>query len=96
MKKLERDPSNRVLFGICGGFARYFGVDADFVRILWIFSLLFGGIGLVPYVAAIFLVVSVIFLATDPWVEPRMFALAAVSLAVLVGMIMIMVFVKPD
>ncbi len=56
MKKFERCPDNRVLFGVCGGLAEYLGLDANLVRVLWIASVLFGGVGLLPYIAAIFLV----------------------------------------
>ncbi len=55
MKRLERSRSSRVLFGVCGGFGEYFDLDADVVRVLWIVSILLGGIGILPYVAAILL-----------------------------------------
>lgn len=56
MKKLERSRSDRILFGVCGGLGEYLGVDANLIRVVWILSLLGGGAGLLPYVAAIFLV----------------------------------------
>jgi phage shock protein C len=56
VKKLERSRGDRVLFGVCGGFGRYFGVDGDLVRVVWIASILAGGVGLIPYIAAVFLV----------------------------------------
>ena len=56
MKKLERSRSERVLFGVCGGVARYLGVDADLVRVLWLVSVAAGGLGWVLYIAAYFLV----------------------------------------
>ena len=55
VKRLERSRTDRVLFGVCGGFGEYFGIDADVVRMLWILSVLLGGIGVIPYVAAILL-----------------------------------------
>jgi phage shock protein PspC (stress-responsive transcriptional regulator) len=44
-----------MLFGVCGGFGEYFGVNTDVVRLIWIFTVLLGGIGILPYVAAILL-----------------------------------------
>jgi phage shock protein C len=55
VKRLERSRTDRLLFGVCGGFGEYFGVDADLVRVLWIVTVLLGGIGVLPYVAAILL-----------------------------------------
>ena len=55
MRKLERSRSDRIVAGVCGGVARYFGIDANVVRILWIVSLLLACVGVIPYVAAIFL-----------------------------------------
>jgi len=55
MKKLERSRTDRVLAGVCGGLGRYLGVDSDIVRVAWILSLLAGGVGLIPYVVAAFL-----------------------------------------
>lgn len=55
MKKIERSWDNRMLFGVCGGFARAFGWDSDLVRVMWILTSLLGGAGIFVYVAAIFL-----------------------------------------
>ena len=55
MKKLQRSRADRVFTGVCGGVARYFGVDADIVRLLWLVSIVVAGLGVLPYVAAIFL-----------------------------------------
>jgi phage shock protein C len=52
VKRLERSRNDRVLLGVCGGFGEYFGIDGDLVRILWILSVVAGGLGIVPYVAA--------------------------------------------
>lgn len=56
MRMLKRSQTNRVLFGVCGGIAEAYSVDADVVRAVWILAGLCGGIGLVPYVAALLLV----------------------------------------
>ncbi|MCA9752318.1 MAG: PspC domain-containing protein, partial [Gemmatimonadetes bacterium] len=55
MKRLVRSRDEKILFGVCGGVAEYFGIDANIVRLVWILSVLLGGFGLIPYVAAIFL-----------------------------------------
>lgn len=55
MKRLERSRSQRILMGVCGGLAEYLRVDPDLVRVIWILSVLCGGIGIIPYVVAIFL-----------------------------------------
>ena len=52
MKRLERSRTDRVLLGVCGGLGEYFSIDGDVVRVVWVLSIVAGGIGLVPYVAA--------------------------------------------
>jgi phage shock protein C len=49
-RRLYRCRENRVLAGVAGGLAEYFGLDPTLVRILWFVSILFGGIGLVIYI----------------------------------------------
>jgi len=49
-KKLYRSKSDRVLFGICGGIAKYFNVDATLIRILFLLLAL-SGIGILFYIA---------------------------------------------
>jgi phage shock protein C len=56
VKRLLRSRSDRVLFGVCGGFGRYLGVDANLVRVAWIVCSLFCGIGILPYIAAVVIV----------------------------------------
>lgn len=55
MKRLMRSRSDRLAGGVCGGVARYYGISADLVRLLWIVALVLGGLGVLPYVAALFL-----------------------------------------
>ena len=55
MKRLQRSRTDRVVAGVCGGVAEYFGVDANIVRVLWITSLVLGCVGALPYLAAMFL-----------------------------------------
>ncbi len=55
MKPWRRSSTNRVVAGVCGGLAESFDFDADAVRAAWILLGMWGGIGLVPYVAALVL-----------------------------------------
>lgn len=48
-KKLYRSTTNKKLFGVCGGLAEYFDVDATVIRIIYLLLLLGAGIGLLAY-----------------------------------------------
>jgi phage shock protein C len=43
--------NDRMIAGVCAGFARYLGVDVTLVRILWV-VLSFSGVGLIGYIVA--------------------------------------------
>lgn len=50
-KRLIRPKRGRKVAGVCQGLANYFAVDVTWVRIIWLFLLLPGGLpGLVPYI----------------------------------------------
>jgi phage shock protein C len=49
-KRLYRSRTDRKLAGVCGGIAKYFGVDPTFVRIIWAVLILGAGVGLLAYV----------------------------------------------
>jgi phage shock protein PspC (stress-responsive transcriptional regulator) len=49
-KRLFRDPDNALLAGVCAGLAKYFGVDATIVRLLFVALLFFGGGGILLYI----------------------------------------------
>lgn len=52
-KRLVRSRDDRWLSGVCGGVARYLGVDANLVRLLLVLGTIFGfGSLLVAYVVA--------------------------------------------
>lgn len=55
MKRLQRARTNRVLGGVCGGVARYAGLDADLVRLLWLVSVALAGLGVLTYLAGLYL-----------------------------------------
>ncbi len=49
IKKMFRDPDNKVLGGVAGGIAAYFGIDMVIVRLLFFVSIFFAGTGLILY-----------------------------------------------
>jgi phage shock protein PspC (stress-responsive transcriptional regulator) len=55
-RRLQRSRDDRVIAGVCGGIARYFGVDATIVRVVAVALLAFGGFGAFLYLAAWLLV----------------------------------------
>ena len=51
--KLRRSRSNRMVAGVCGGLAEFFGLSAFWFRLAFLIALIPGGIpGLVPYLLA--------------------------------------------
>jgi phage shock protein PspC (stress-responsive transcriptional regulator) len=53
---LRRSYSDRMLGGVAGGLARYFGVDATIVRIAFAVLTIFGGAGIPLYLAGLLLI----------------------------------------
>jgi len=49
-KKLYRSPNDKILGGVCGGFAEYFEVDSTLVRLIFILVTIFGGAGIIIYI----------------------------------------------
>lgn len=49
-RRLYRCRQDRLLAGVASGIAEYFEVDATIVRVLWIISIFFGGLGLFAYI----------------------------------------------
>jgi phage shock protein PspC (stress-responsive transcriptional regulator) len=49
LKKLFRNPDDKVIGGVSGGIAAYFGTDATVIRLLFVFSIFLGGSGLLIY-----------------------------------------------
>lgn len=50
--KLYRSTQNRILGGVCGGIAEYFGLDPALVRIIWLVTIFAGGAGILAYIIA--------------------------------------------
>ncbi len=47
--KLVRSRYDKKIAGVCSGWARYFDVDVNIVRIVWLLCFLLGGTGLLAY-----------------------------------------------
>lgn len=47
--QLCRSTTDRMLAGVCGGLAAYFGIDASWIRLIFIIIILFGGSGIFVY-----------------------------------------------
>ena len=55
--KAERKPlalsrKDKKIAGVCGGFAEYLEVDATIVRIVWLVTAIFTGVGFIAYLVA--------------------------------------------
>src|SRR5207245_6783851 len=54
--RLERSATNRVIAGVCAGFAEYLAVDVTLVRVLFVLAAIFsGGLFVIAYIAMVFL-----------------------------------------
>lgn len=51
-KRLYRSRRQRLLGGVCGGLAEYFGLDVSLVRLAWILFVLLAGSGILVYLLA--------------------------------------------
>ena len=49
-KRLERNPMNKVIGGVCSGLADYFGLDVALVRIAFVIAFLFASFGFWLYI----------------------------------------------
>ncbi len=56
MKRIYRSQEDRIIAGVCGGFAEYLGIDPTLVRLVWIFFTIFGGLGILAYIFSIILI----------------------------------------
>ena len=51
-KRLCKSSSDKKIFGVCGGLAQYFGVDATIIRLIWAVLILCAGTGFLAYIIA--------------------------------------------
>jgi phage shock protein PspC (stress-responsive transcriptional regulator) len=49
MKRLHRSGEERKIAGVCAGLGEYFELDPVFFRLFFLFSILFGGLGVIAY-----------------------------------------------
>lgn len=49
-KKLYRSLTDRKISGVCGGIAKYFGIDATIVRLIWTLAVFCCGCGILAYI----------------------------------------------
>src|SRR2546430_3649997 len=56
VKRLERTLSPRIIAGVCGGLARYFGLSPAVFRLGLIVLTLLGGAGILVYLAAVLVI----------------------------------------
>ncbi len=48
-KKLVLSQSDKKIAGVCGGVSKYFGIDSNIIRIIWLILVLCAGVGLLAY-----------------------------------------------
>ena len=51
-KKLYRSRTDKKICGVCGGLAKYFGMDTTIARLIGALVVLFTGVGLLAYIVA--------------------------------------------
>ncbi|MGN0963189.1 MAG: PspC domain-containing protein [Clostridia bacterium] len=51
-KRLYKSADNKLLAGVCGGVAEYFGIDPTLVRLGWVLFCALGGSGFLAYIIA--------------------------------------------
>ncbi len=56
VKKLYRSREERMIAGVAGGVGDYTGIDPTVVRLLFVLAVVFGGSGLLIYLAMLILV----------------------------------------
>ena len=49
-KKLYKINEGKVLDGVCGGIAKYFGLDPTIIRVAWVIFCALGGSGILAYI----------------------------------------------
>lgn len=51
-KRLCKSKTDKKIFGVCGGFAKYLGVDPTIVRLIWALCVAALGFGIIAYLLA--------------------------------------------
>lgn len=66
MKRLYKSRTNRMIDGVCGGVAEYFGLDPTLVRIAWVLLTFLNGLGILLYLVAIIIMPASPIFAAQP------------------------------
>jgi phage shock protein PspC (stress-responsive transcriptional regulator) len=53
-KKLYRSRKDKKMAGVCGGIAKFFGIDSTIIRLIWALAILCAGTGLLAYIVCAF------------------------------------------
>src|SRR4051794_12434198 len=91
---LRRDPSHRVVAGVCAGLAGHLGVDALVVRLVFLAATFAGGLGFVVYGAMWLVVPEDERLATAAPARRRIAGRAAVEVALGAGLLVLSVLLS--
>ena len=51
-RRLYKSNANKMVAGVCGGIAEYFGIDPTLVRLGWVLFCALGGSGILAYIIA--------------------------------------------
>ena len=51
-RRLYKSNENKMIDGVCGGIAEYFGIDHTLVRLGWVLFCALGGSGFLAYIIA--------------------------------------------
>ena len=57
-KRLYKSNKNKMIDGVCGGIAEYFGIDPTLVRLAWVLFCAMGGSGFVASILAAIIIPS--------------------------------------
>jgi len=49
-KRLYRSRSDRMIWGVCGGLAKYFGIDPVIIRVVFVLLIFANGLGILAYI----------------------------------------------
>ncbi len=52
MKQLYLSNTNKVIAGVCGGIGEYLDIDPVIIRLIWLFTISWGGAGIFMYLIA--------------------------------------------
>lgn len=55
-KKLYRSKNDKKLAGVCGGVAKFFGIDPTIIRLIWALVAICAGAGILAYIVCAFVI----------------------------------------